>query len=132
LLCWDFPCAQIMLSSLISIGVHSGWRNFNKLQQLIIKVTPCLERLLFLGGTKIDVLVIPVPRLPILGKLHNNNFPRFHSGTTTIQVWALSRVRIVTVASIMVVCRKSICVSPVAQTLKTRKGHCSIYPGSGL
>jgi len=36
-----------------------------------------------------DVLVISAPRLYIFGKLHNNNFPRFHSSTSTVQVWAL-------------------------------------------
>ncbi|XP_066368749.1 putative FBD-associated F-box protein At5g38570 [Miscanthus floridulus] len=81
----NFPRTQIVSRSLISIGVHSGWTNFNKVHQLVIEDAPCLERLLLFGGNKIDVLVISAPRLHILGKLRNYNFPRFHSGTSTVQ-----------------------------------------------
>jgi hypothetical protein len=86
---WDFRRVQIVSPSLISIGVHPGSTKFRKVRQLIIKDAPCLERLLLFGGNKMDVMVIFAPRLRILGKLRNNNFPRFHSSTSTVQVWAL-------------------------------------------
>jgi hypothetical protein len=83
----DLPRVQIVSPSLISIGVHSGWTKFNKVHQLVILDAPYLERLLLFGGNKMDVLVISAPRLYILGKLHNNNFPRFHSDASAVQVW---------------------------------------------
>ncbi|KAG0517044.1 hypothetical protein BDA96_09G054300 [Sorghum bicolor] len=82
----DLPRVQIASPRLKSVGVHSGWTKLNKVRQLVIKDAPCLERLLLFGGNKMDVLVISAPRLHILGKLQNNNFPRFiHSGTSTVQ-----------------------------------------------
>ncbi|KXG21358.1 F-box/FBD/LRR-repeat protein At3g26920 isoform X1 [Sorghum bicolor] len=111
---------QIVSPSIISIGVHSGWRNFKKVQQLVIKDAPCLERLLLLGGTKIAVSVISAPRLHILGKLRNTNFPRFHFGTSTVQGPNIIATMTAVVSSVKVLALSNVklCLNAVINLMK--------------
>ena len=72
---------QIVSRSLRSIGVHSGHNG----QQLVIEDAPCLERLLYFGGT-VNISVISAPRLAIFGKLFDG-FPMLQFGAMVFKVY---------------------------------------------
>jgi hypothetical protein len=72
---------QIVSRSLRSIGVHSS-----SIQQLVIEDAPYLERLLYFGGTQMNVTVMSAPRLAILGKLFDG-FPMLQLGATVFKVY---------------------------------------------
>ncbi|KXG34293.2 hypothetical protein SORBI_3002G015600 [Sorghum bicolor] len=76
---------QIVSRSLRSIGVHSGHNG----QQLVIEDAPCLERLLYFGGT-VNISVISAPRLAIFGKLFDG-FPMLQFGAMVFKITRVSR-----------------------------------------
>ncbi|KAL6647717.1 hypothetical protein ACP70R_015154 [Stipagrostis hirtigluma subsp. patula] len=75
---------RIVLPSIRSIGVSSGFRGF-QLKHLIIENAPCLERLISFGGVHMDmeISVISAPRLYALGGL-SYHCPALEFGPTVI------------------------------------------------
>jgi hypothetical protein len=64
--------------------VHSSWLG-HKLA-IVIEDAPCLERLLYCEGMKVDISVISAPRLVILGDLFQNCRPTYGCDATFFQV----------------------------------------------
>jgi hypothetical protein len=79
------PRLQIVSPSLKSIGVHFSRRDHSS--ALVIEDAPCLERLLYFGGMRLDISVISAPRLVIWGDLFHN-YHGFRWNPTFFQVQA--------------------------------------------
>jgi hypothetical protein len=77
------PRLKIVSPSLKSIGVKFFWTGYRA--AIVITDAPCLERLVYFGGIKVDISVISAPRLVILGDLFPN-YAGFQCDATFFQV----------------------------------------------